>query len=242
MSSIVLNWIEINAYLSTIGPEVGRPPRPACCAVCDATRIWFDGWRRVFCVLLADGRPHRFDEGLSLQRVVCSRCGASWTLRPPFLYAHRLYEPDINEAAALAYLSEASATYDRVAKQMTCSPRSVWRWIGWLAALVAPAALIAAIALIDPGAALSVSDAMPRDVPQDHPKARSETRVRSLLLARQTLVALGAFARVQVHPPDDPSALRFWLTARFLAFRERALVTRLGLSPQWPEAPRGPSG
>lgn len=242
MSSIVLNWIEINTYGSTIGPKFGRPSRPACCPVCDAVRIWFDGWRRVYAVVLADGTAHRFDDGLWVQRVVCSQCRVSWGLRPPFLYPHRVYQPDVNEAASLAYLSDPGATYNGVGTLVGCSPRSVWRWTGWLAALITPATLIAAIALIDPSASILVADAMPRDVPQDHAKARSKSRTSVLLVARQTLAGLSAFARVQVHPPDDPSALRFWLTARFLTFRERALVTRFGLSPQWPEEVRGPSG
>ena len=242
MSSIVLNWVEINAYRTTIGPGLNRPPRPSCCPACDATRVWFDGWSRVHAVVLADGVPYRFDDALPLQRVVCSRCGASWTLRPPFLYPHRVYQPDVNEAAMLAYLSDASATYDRIAAAMGCSPRSVWRWIGWLATLVAPALLIAAIAAVDPGAGSVAAESIPREVPQDHAKARSPARAAALLRGLQTLRALVTYARVQIHPPDDPSALRFWLTARFLAFRQRALLTRPGLSPPSPEAVGVPSG
>jgi hypothetical protein len=69
----------------------------------------------VFAVVLADGTPHRFADGLWIKRACCADCGTSWPLRPSFLYPHRSLEPDVAEAAALAYLSEAGATYAQVA-------------------------------------------------------------------------------------------------------------------------------
>ena len=93
----------------------------------------------------------------------------------------------------------------------------------------AVASVIAATARIDP--ATPAADLVPREVPEDHPKARSEARHRALLRALQLLVALAFFARAQVHPPDDPSALRFWLVARFRTLGQLALLTRPGFSP-----------
>ena len=87
--------------------------------------------------------------------------------------------------------------------------------------------MIAATARIDP--ATPAADLIPREVPQDHPKARSVARHHALLRALQLLVALAFFARAQVHPPDDPSALRFWLVARFRVLGQLALLTRPGV-------------
>ena len=75
--TIVLNWIEINRYATIIGPGVGRPARPVACPWCSATRVRFDGWRVVFAVVLADGSPHRFDDGLPIRRVCCAACDVS---------------------------------------------------------------------------------------------------------------------------------------------------------------------
>jgi hypothetical protein len=96
------------------------------CPFCDGEGIWLDGWRLVYCVVLLDGTPHRFDDGLPLQRVVCTICHVSWTLHPAFLYPHRSLEPDVMEAAGLKYLSDPASTYEKTAKDHGCSPRSVW--------------------------------------------------------------------------------------------------------------------
>ena len=189
-------------------------------------------------IVLDDGGRLRFEEGLPLQRVTCAACDQSWTLRPAWLYPHRSFEPDVAEAAALVYLSEPAATYAAVAESFGCATSTAWRWVGWVGELVEPASMIAATARIDP--ATPAADLVPRKVPQDHPKARSEARHRVLLRALQLLVALAAFARVQVHPPDDPSALRFWLVARFRASGEIALLTRPGFSPALENPVRGP--
>ncbi len=217
---------------------MGRPPRPASCAWCEGARIWFDGWRIVHTILLADGRCHRFDNGLPLQRVACAACGRSWTLRPAWLYPHRSFEPDVAEAAALAYLGDPGATYAATAQAFGCATSTVWRWVGWVAELGEPASVIAATARIDP--ATPAADLVPREVPQDHPKAQSAARHRALLGALQLLVALALFARAQVHPPDDPSALRFWLVARFRTLGQLALLTRPGFSPPLKNGARGP--
>jgi hypothetical protein len=238
VSSVVLPWVEIKAYLATVGPGVGRPPRPELCPKCDASRIWFDGWRIVHAIVLADGRSHRVDQGLPLQRVACSRCDASWTLRPPFLYPHRAFEPDVNEVTALSYLADPTATYVKVAIAFGCSARSIWRWVGWIAALAEPAALVAAAARIAP--AMPGASLIPRFVPQAHAKARSVRRYAVLLCALQVLTGLAVYARAQVVPPEDPSPLRWWLVAQFLAFRSIAFVTGQGFSPPLPDQTRGP--
>lgn len=240
MSSVVLPWLEIKAYLASVGPGVGRPPRPERCARCDGDEICFDGWRIVFSIVLADGTAHRFDDGLPLQRVCCTRCDTSWTLRPAFHYPHRSFEPDLHEAAVLAYLADASATYAQVGTAFGCSARSVWRWVGMIAALAEPAAIVAATARTS--AATPAAGLIPRAVLQAHRKARSARRYAVLLRALQILVALALLSRAQVVPPDDSSPLRWWLSSQLLAFGSIAFVTRAGFSPPLPDQSRAPPG
>jgi hypothetical protein len=240
MSSIALSWTEIKHYVESIGPGVGRPPRPDVCLRCRHNRIWFDGWRLVFCVVLIDGAPFRFDNGLWLQRVACSLCWFSWTCQPSFLYPHRSFEPDLIEAAGLAYLQDPAGTYARISKQYGCSATMLWGWIGWLAHLAEPAAIVAEAARLDPGS--PAAELIPHSVPQDHPKGLSTNRESILLRALQVLVALVAWARTQSVPPSDPSPLRWFLTAQFRLFRRKALVARPGWSPAIEVVQRGPTG
>ena len=238
MASIVLGSAGFKSYQEAIGPGRGRPERPRACPFCDGERVWFDGWRRVFAVVLADGTPHRFADGLWIQRICCAECGTSWPLRPGFLYPHRSLEPDVAEAAALAYLSEAGASYAAVASEYGCSARTVWRWVGWIAGLVAIGELLAeAERLTGAGQAAAI---VPRAVPQDHAKALSPERGRTLLAAFQALVALAVWARAQPVPPDDPSALRTWLALRFLTFREIHGLAPRATSPPLPGDSTGP--
>jgi hypothetical protein len=224
--------------VQTIGPKIGRPKRPSSCLVCKCLRIWFDGWRIVHPTLLDDGTPYRCENGLPLQRVVCSSCGLSWTLRPSFLYRHLSIQPDVAESAALAYLSEPDATYKRVGESIGCSARTVWRWVGWTARfLSAPQLLSEAERSSGGGQSVAV---IPRQVPQDHAKAYSPERTVLLLQAFQGLSALIAWARAQVAPPDDPSPLRFWLISQFLTFREIYYQISVIQSPPLPVEPRGP--
>jgi hypothetical protein len=240
MSSIALLWTDIKSYTQSIGPGRGRPERPTMCPLCNHTWVWYDGWRMIFCVVLVDGTPFRFDDGLWLQRVACSRCWFSWTCQPSFLYPHRSLEPDLIEAAALAYLRNPAGTYARISKQYGCSLTTLWGWIGWLSQLAEPAAIVAEAARLDP--ALPIAELIPHSVPQDHPKALSPKRENVLLLALQVVIAVVTWARAQAVPPSDPSPLRWFLSGQFRLFRRKALVTRPGWSPGIEVVQRGPTG
>lgn len=237
MSSILLPWTDIKSYLAEVGPGIGRPPRPIACLRCPSRRIWYDGWRRVFSVLVGDeGRVERVDEGVPLQRVACAACWTSWTLWPPFLYPARQFGLDVNEAAALAYLSDSQATYVEVGSRYGCSWTSVWRWIGWLGRLVAPEEILAVImrtAGDSPGL-----DFVPREVPQDHEKACSSERAEILLRAYRTLVLICVLARAICIPPSDPSPLRWFLWTR--RQRPRTRLRDEARSPAFDIDRRGP--
>jgi hypothetical protein len=235
--SIALPWSEFKAYVAEVGPGRGRVARPAQCLFCDGGRVWFNGWRRVLVTLLVDGQPHRLTDWLPLQRVRCAQppCGRSWTLRPPWLYPHRSLEPDLAEIAALAYLVEPRATYRSVAQRVGCSWVTVWLWIGWLARLVTPAAVLARVARLAPQAAVPAW--LPRTVAAAA-RARSRRRADAVLRAAQVLVALAMLHRAQPEPAADPSPLRWFLFGEFLAFRRVARLTRPGFSPAFDTAPR----
>ena len=239
MSSIVHHWTDIKSYLAAVGPGVGRPPRPTACLRCPAQRIWYDGWRRVFSVVLSeDGRPERFDNGVPLQRVACASCWKSWTLWPAFLYPRRQFAPDVNETAALSYLSNAGATYVKVASRFGCSWTSVWRWVGWLGRLTPPGPILAAIVRLDndsPAASL-----VPRVVPQDHEKAYSTERAELLLRALRSVVLICALARVLRVPPADSSPLRWFLWAQFQVFPRPIGLREAVESPAFYIDRRGP--
>ena len=114
----------------------------------------------------------------------------------------------------------------------------MWRWVGWIAGLVAIGELIAeAERLTGAGQAASL---IPRAVPQDHAKALSPERGATLLAAFQALVALALWARAQPVPPSDPSALRTWLAARFPTFREIDRLVPCSASPTLPGDSTGP--
>jgi len=223
--SIAQAWGDFKTYGEEIGPAAARPGRPAQCVFCDGARVWFNGWRRVLITLMVEGQPHRPADWVPLQRVRCARraCGRSWTLRPPWLYPHRSLEPDVAEAAALVYLLDAQATYASVARMFGCAWITVWRWVGWIAALVTPAALLAQAArLAARGAEPGV---LPRVVPAAS-RARTARRARTVEQAAQVLVALALLHRGQPEPPADSSPLRWWLVAEFLASRRLAFLTR----------------
>lgn len=224
--SIALAWGDFKTYCAEMGPDRGRPPRPVQCVFCDGARVWFNGWRLVLITLLVEGQPYRPEDWVPLQRVRCARreCRRSWTLRPPWLYPQRSLEPDVAEAAALTYLLDPQATYTSVATTFGCAWVTVWRWVGWIAALVAPAVLMARAARlaarggVEPGV-------LPHAVPAAA-RARSAARARMVLHAAQVLVALALLQRAQPEPPADPSPLRWWLVAEFLAVRRVARLTR----------------
>lgn len=235
--SIALPWSEFKDYCETIGSGRGRSARPRQCVFCDGERVWFNGWRRVLITLIVDGQPHRPADWVPLQRVRCARpaCGQSWTLRPPWLYPHRSLEPDVAEIAALTYLLDPRATYVSVAAVVGCAWRTVWRWVGWIAELVTPAALLAQAARLDARGGAEPS-LLPRTVPAAA-RARSARRARVVERAAQVLVALTLLHRAQPEPSADPSPLRAWLVGEFLAFRRLAFLTRPGFSPPLPISP-----
>ena len=231
---------DFKTYCDEIGPGRGRPPRPAQCVFCDGAWVWFNGWRLVLITLMVDGQPYRPADWVPLQRVRCARreCGRGWTVRPPWLYPHRSLEPGVAEAAALVYLLDARATYASVATAFGCAWITVWRWVGWLAALVTPAALLARAARLDArGAEPAI---LPRVVPAAS-RARSVRRARTVVQAAHVVVALALLHRAQPEPPTDPSPLRWWLVAEFLAVRRLAYLTRSGFSPALKISLRPPS-
>lgn len=208
---------------------LGHSCLPDECPFCGDPRVWRDGVRVVYSLVLIDGTVRRFDDGLEVQRAVCAACHRSWTLYPKPLYPHRSFEPAVVEAAALEYLSEASATYARVAEKYACAPRSVWRWVEWLASLWACVRSSLPATPVQP---------LPHSVPQDHAKARSSVREQLLLSALRTLSALRAWARDRWAADESPMCS--WLYDQRRARGALHLQSAVQQSPPLPEASTGP--
>jgi hypothetical protein len=234
-----LDTVDFKAYQQQIGPGRGRPDRPRSCPSCDAPRIWFDGWRFVFPVLVEDGLPACLSGGLALKRVCCACCFRSWTLRPAFLYPHRCLQPDLAAVAAADFLSDSpGGTYQQVGERWECSAGILWRWVGWIAGLLAVPELLAEAERLCPSG--QGPNLIPREVPRAAAKARSDARMVSLRQALQTLAALIVWLRAQPSPPADHCPLRCWLTRRFLAFRELHRLLDRYQSPPMEGRPRAP--
>lgn len=236
MSSVL--GLDIERYRRLVGPSKGRPPRPTACLCCPATRIWYNGWRSVAPTVLVGPRPEVVS--IWVQRVRCSRCGLSWTLRPDFLYRYRWFDLAICEAALLGYLSVAASSYRSVAQGLACSWQSVWNWVSWVASLVHPGEIVAMTVEAQPDS--PSPSLIPASVPGVHRKGQSKRRREQLLRAYQVLVALTLLARSRIEAEDDPSPLRAFLNERFLVYRQWSPATRTGFSPKARLEPGGRSG
>jgi hypothetical protein len=122
----------------------------------------------------------------------------------------------VTEAAGLAYLADAQATYVEVGYRYGCSWTSVWRWVGWLGRLASLEEILAAIVRLDYDS--PALDLVPQSVPQDHEKAYSRERAEVLRRAYQTIVLVCLLARGMSVPPMDPSPLRWFLWAALQVF------------------------
>lgn len=99
---------------------------------------------------------------LPLARVRCSSCRHTFTCYPPGFYPRRQYQLDVvaEAVAAIEFGGERPAV---AAATTSASPRSVWRWRRWIAALADTATLHAVAAQVDPTTA-PVATATPRTV------------------------------------------------------------------------------
>lgn len=208
---------------------LGHSLLPDECPFCGNPRIWLNGIRVVYSLVLVGGTVRRFDDGQEIQRAVCAACHTSWTLYPEPLYPHCSFEPDVVEAAALEYLSEASATYAHVAEKFGCAPRSVWRWVGWLASL---------LVCVRSSLPATPSGKLPSSVPQDHAKAHSSFRKQLLLAALQALSALRMWARAR--KPASGFPLFRWLDDQLRTHGELYFQSAAEQSPPLPEVSTGP--
>lgn len=128
--------------------------------------------------------------------------------------------------AASRYLFGARASLPAIAAEHGCSPRSLGRWLGWIAGLASPAALQRRLV-----AALDAPLVVPmRDVAGLDRKATTPTRRRQLTRAAHVLVLLEALGSAT---GAEPPGLRGVLEARppFPEFAARQAGRGFGTIP-----------
>ncbi len=115
--------------------------KPRDCIECDDGRVGWNGRRkRSASLVAADELVHVAQ--MWCRRVKCTRCGTSWTLRPPGLVPHKHYQLCVVARATSEYLWGEHSTLTAVAAAHGCARRTVKRWVCWLAAIADPAALL----------------------------------------------------------------------------------------------------
>lgn len=173
--------------------------KPATCAFCGGSRIWWDGHRtRTASVRTDDGTAHLVD--VRCPRVKCAdrACKKSWTLRPPGLAPHRHYQLCVVASALSRYLFGPHTTQAAVAQDHQCSERTLGRWLRWVSAVADPAILQRKLL-----EAVRSPILLPvREIERLARKARSTARQEVLPRAAQVLAACEALgAALGLAPP-----------------------------------------
>jgi hypothetical protein len=97
----------------------------------------------------ADGECQRVEQ--LRRRAKCTSCRCSFTCYPKGIYPRRQYQIDV-VAIPVAAMSLGGETAAAAAGQVGASATSARRWTAWVAALAAPAELLALAARLDPDA------------------------------------------------------------------------------------------
>jgi hypothetical protein len=117
--------------------------RPDHCIYCKGDMVHYNGFRSRTASVMVEGETHTevvYLDDITCRRVKCGTAGCrkSWTLRPPGLVSGRHFQLDVVASASSTYLFDEDATRSSVAQTHQCSPRSVARWLAWLALLASP--------------------------------------------------------------------------------------------------------
>ena len=124
-------------------PEV--PPASPCCNA----PSWWNGWRRVFpVVVLALGAAAQREERW-LARSKCSTCRAAWTLFPPGWQPGHQFQPDA-VARAVAARAVGKQSFRAAGATIGACASSVRKWTRWCGGVAEPAEALAVAAQLDP--------------------------------------------------------------------------------------------
>jgi hypothetical protein len=131
-----------------------RPERPPASPCCRAPG-WWNGWRRVFPVMVRalGGVVERCEGWVAIAK--CSACRHGFTCYPPGYYPRRQFQLDV-VAEVVAQASLGGGALRAAAAPVGTSRTSAWRWAHWVAALAAPAELYAVATRLDPDAPVGV--------------------------------------------------------------------------------------
>lgn len=125
--------------------HVGPAPASPCCRA----PSWWNGWRRVFGVVLAAVGAVLEREVRWLARARCKVCNAGFTLYPPGWQPGQQYQPDAKAVAVAARVGE-QVSLAKAGERVEASATSVARWTRWVGDLVDPSEALRLAAQIDP--------------------------------------------------------------------------------------------
>lgn len=115
--------------------------RPTQCIYCPGRRIWWNGTRKRSASVEVDGRVEHVAT-IACARVKCATCWRSWALRPGGVVPHKHIQPAAAATALSRYLFDPTATRAAIAAAAGISPRTIGRWVAWVALVVTPARIL----------------------------------------------------------------------------------------------------
>lgn len=122
-------------------PRPERTGRPLACRFCSAPS-WWNGWRLVFCTVIAalSGKAERSARWLG--RAKCSSCKRGFTCYPDEQYPHRQYQLDV-VAEVVAAVAIGNEPAGQAAQRAQASATSARRWTAWVSQLGSVEAILA---------------------------------------------------------------------------------------------------
>lgn len=111
----------------------GRCPR------CSSMRVWRNGTRHRTATVLEDEQAVFIDD-VAVRKLQCGDCGARWTHLPDGLTGRVHYQACVvSRAVARTVLDDAPRA--EIARDHSCHPRTLGRWVARAAAIASPARL-----------------------------------------------------------------------------------------------------
>jgi len=182
---------------------------PATCTSCGrASIVWNGTGRRTASVLR--GSVIVYVPDLPLARFVCS-CGKHGRLYPPGVVPYRHYQLCVVADAVVEALFDAGSSQAATARRVGCAPRSISRWLSWLAGIASPSDIQARLAEVVDGPILARSP----DVAERWRDLVDTTRHQIVVRAGSVLALIEALGHaMRLAPPGLRSVVELLVAGR----------------------------